>query len=486
MSEGLLSRKVSRGIIWLVGSMVIGRGLYFVSSVIVARLLDPLEFGLMAVAMAMLSLIQGVTLTGFDSALIQKQEKPEEFLNVAWTFELIRHLLLFLILVLAAPLFAFFFNEPRLSSILRVMAFLFIFNGLRNIGIVYFRKNLDFHKQFVMDTAPVIVNILVIVPLAFTLRNVWALVWASLASRMAFCMISYVMHPYRPHLDFEIGKGKELFNFGKWILGTSMITMVREQGVTMFVGRVLGMSNLGFYNRAWTFSSLLFRQMVAIIWKIGYPLYSQLQFDSTSLSWAYIKTLKLLTFFGMPIAGCLFILSRDFTHLFLTDKWLPIVPLLQILCLQSIVVLIITPAGILFQASGRPSITTKASAFGLIILAILVYPLSARWGMAGTAFSFFLSFLLPSPIVLNASFKMADQSLLSFIKSVLFPLINTAFTAYAVFMVKIRAFSYVGTGSFFGLIFLGIIVYLTIAYFLDRFLGYGVYRLIRERLGALA
>ena len=485
MSEASLSHKVSKGVVWVTAAMISARALRFVSAVILARLLAPSDFGLMAIAMAVVSLTQGITVTGFGSALIQKQEKTEEFLNVAWTFELVRCSVLFLILFLAAPLLASFFNEPRATLILQVIAFSLVFQGLRNVGVVYFRKNLDFHKQFVLEIIPLIANILVVVPLAFILRNVWALVWANLTSSIATCVISYVMHPYRPRLKFEVKKAKELFDFGKWVLGISIIAIIREQGVTMFVGKFFGMSILGFYNRAGVFSTMLFREISAIAWKVGYPLYSQLQLDLARFRRAYIKTLQLLTFLSIPMAGGLFALSKDFTHLFLTDKWLPIVPLIQILCIQSIIASVSTSSSILFQSLGRPSINTKISACGLIILAILIYPLSSRWGVVGTVLSLFLSTLLTSPIIWYAAIKIIKCSFLEFVKPVLFSLINTAVMVSTIFVIKKYIFLRVNIASFFGLIFVGVIIYLAVACLLDKYLNYGIYSLIRERIAVL-
>ena len=483
--DSSLSRKVTKGALWVTAASICARGLNVVSAIILARLLAPEDFGLMAIAMAIIAFSQGTTQTGFESALIQKQDRPEDFLNTAWTFELARYLILFLIIFFAAPLFASFFKEPRAVAILRVISLSLVFQGLRNIGVVYFRKNLDFHKQFVLEIVPLIAYICVVIPLAFSLRNVWALVWGSLTTGLATCFISYVMHPYRPRLDFSIKRAGNLFNFGKWILGSSIIVMTREQGMTMFVGKFLGIPILGFYERATVFSTRLFQQVSGIVWKVGYPAYSQLQFDPVRFKNAYLKTLQLLTFIGIPMAGGLFVLSRDFVHLLLTDKWIFIVPLMQILCLQVILNFINTPAGIAFQASGRPSIGTKISALGVIILAIIVYPLTARWGATGAVTSLFLSVLLPSPIIWYAAMKIAKCSFWEFFKPVMFAMINAGIMMVAIFAIKNFLFVQIGFVQFFSLIVGGVAIYFMVAYFYDKFFDYGIYKLIHERVKAL-
>jgi O-antigen/teichoic acid export membrane protein len=483
--DGDLSRKVTKGALWVTVSGICGRGLGIISSIILARLLLPSDYGLLAIATAIVSIMQGLTTTGFGSALIQKQEKPEEFLNIAWTFELVKYFILFLILFFLAPLFAIFFKEPAAIAILRVISFSLIFQGLMNIGIIYFRKKLDFKRQFIFNIVPQIIYIVVVIPLAFILRNVWALVWASVIGGLVGCVISYIMHPYRPHLDFNINKAKELFNFGKWILGSSIIVIIRNQGITMFVGKFLGIPMLGFFNRAEAFSTGLFQQLMVIIWQVGYPAYSQLQKVTVRLKRAYLLTLKLLTFFGLPMAGGLLIISWDFTHLFLTDKWIAIVPVIQVLCLSAMIEFITTPAGIMFQAVGRPSIGTKIEAVGVIILAITIYPLSLKWGITGTAISFLLSILIALPVHCYMAIKISKCSVVEFIRPILLAMINTGIMMSGIFGVKNYLFIKVGFVQFFSLIISGAVIYFIIAYFFDKFFDYGIYKLIKDRIMAL-
>ncbi|GAH79605.1 unnamed protein product, partial [marine sediment metagenome] len=158
-SDDNLSQKVSRGALWVTVGTICSRGLGLISSIILARLLLPSDYGIMAIAMATIAIAESLTQTGFGSALIQKQKRPEEFLNTAWTFELVKYLSLFLILFILAPIFAHFFNEPAASAVLRVISFGLIFRGLKNIGVVYFRKKLDFKKQFIFITIPLTIYV---------------------------------------------------------------------------------------------------------------------------------------------------------------------------------------------------------------------------------------------------------------------------------------------------------------------------------------
>ena len=468
-TEELLSHKVSKGIVWVTVTDICVKIINFISTIILARLLAPSEFGLMAAAMAVISFSQGTTSTGFESAIIQKQDKPERFLNVAWTFELLRCSFLFLIIYFAAPFLSIFFAEPKMVDLLRIISVLFILQGTRNIGVVYFKKNLDFAKQFYYDLIPLIVNVLTVTTLALILRDVWALVWASIASSFCTNIMSYLMHPYRPRVDLDMKKAKELFSFGKWILVSSILVMIRDQGVTMFAGKVFNMSVLGYYNRAGVYSSLIFQQIAEIAWKIGYPAFSQLQHNSQKLNVAFIGTLQILTFIGLPVAGGLYILSNSFVILFLTEIWAPMIPLIKILSLQAAILFINTPASILFQACGRPSISVKISFISIIIFVLTIYPLSMKWGISGTLFSMLLSSLLVTPAIWFMARSLTGLTVIELMKPIIISLINTTLMVYIVLLFQGFIFVEVNFSNFFSLVCIGFISYFAFAVFLINF-----------------
>jgi len=483
-NDGSLSQKISRGIAWVTMAAFVTRATAFITAIVLARLLSPADFGLMAVAMTIISFSQGTTWPGFESALIQKQDKPEEFLNAAWSIELFRCIILAVILFLLAPLLASFFADQRITPILRMLSLSILIGGFRNNGVVFFRKNLQLDKQSILEVVPLLANILIVVPLAFFMRSVWALVWATLAMNIVGCIMTYIMHPYRPRLEWNPEKIKDLFKFSKWILGQSIIATVLDQAVAMFIGKLHGISNLGFYNRAVAFSSSIFVQMEVMVWKIGYPLFSNLQSTEDRLKKAYLQTSYLLNFIGIPMAGGLFVMSGDFVHLFLTDKWLPIVPLMQILLLQSVVSLLVSPSAHIFQAVGKPGIGTKITSLTVILMVVMIYPLSRKWGLQGTVAVIFLSQVIVAPLTLYMGRRISKCTWMELLKPILFSVISTGFMMVAMMTAKFHLVFKSDFYCFIGLIFIGIIVYGCITYTLDKLFQLGVYSMVRERIMA--
>jgi len=176
MSSDKLSDKVIKGSFWIAFSSIVGRSLNIISSVLLTRWLLPSDFGIMALIMSIVSFTQMSTTTGFGSALIQKQNSSKNDFDVAWTFELIKFIILFISLYLLSPFLMKFFNSTSNKNLLQVMSVTFLFFGLRNIGIVYFRKELAFQKLFIFENIPLLLKVIVTLTFAYHSANVWALI----------------------------------------------------------------------------------------------------------------------------------------------------------------------------------------------------------------------------------------------------------------------------------------------------------------------
>ena len=464
----MVPRKIARGVLWATVTSISAKVATLVSAVILARLLEPADFGLLALGTALITISQYATQTGFESAIIQRQDKPEEFLNAAWTFELLRCAILFVVVFAVAPLLGSMFEEPRAVAVVRAVGVTILLQGLRNIGAVYFRKHFDFHKQFGLEVAPLVLYAPLVIVLALYLRNVWALVWANLAASLLACILTYAMHEYRPRFDFSLKKAASLFQFGKWVLGNSILVMARDQGTTLFVGKLLGIPALGFLNRADAFSTSIFQQLYDIAWKVGYPAYAHMQASPQKFKAAYLKTLHLLTLIGLPMAVGALVLSDDFVRLILTDKWSPIVPLMELLCLQAVVYLINTPGLIAFQASGNPAFVTKMSLFGILVLAAIIYPLSARYGVTGVVAALGISALAPAPLIWGASMRLVGCSFMEWLKPIGCSAISTGAMVIAMVLIRTYVLAEVDIVGFVALIAVGAVVYTGATLLIDR------------------
>jgi lipopolysaccharide exporter len=245
--ETSLTRKVIHGGLWIISLRVVNRILGFVRRIVLARLLAPQDFGLFGIALLVISTLETFSQTGIQETLIRSEKKIATLLDTAWTVSICRGVLIFLVLWVTAPWVAEFFHSSQAVAIIRVVGLQPLILGFTNIGTVYFQKELSFNKQFAYELSISLTHLTIALILAFVLRNVWALVYGGLAAGLVRTILSYRVHPYRPRWQLAPEQIKEFFNFGKWVLLSSILVFLNSQGDDVFVGKLLGVSALGMY-----------------------------------------------------------------------------------------------------------------------------------------------------------------------------------------------------------------------------------------------
>ncbi len=430
-----------------------------IRTVVLARLLAPGDFGLFGIAMLALSSLESFSRTGFDQALVQSKEETESYLNTAWTVQVTRGSLLGGILVGGAPLVGAFFGEPRATLIVRVLGAAELLKSLRNIGVIYFRKELEFHKQFLYQFAGTFSDIAVALPFAFVFRSVWALILGLLARNLVKTILSYRIHGYRPRFEFDRDKAIELVNFGRWVLGSSVVVFLATQGDDIFLARVLGTTALGIYQLAYRVSNTPATEITHVIGQVTFPAYSKLQDDLNGLTKAFSRTLNAVISLTLPMTVGIFVLGPDFVRIFLGEKWVPMILPLKILVFAGFVRAVAATGGPLFRAVGEPKIDFKMNLVRVALIAATIYPLTIYWGIAGASISVLLGISGTLPIWWSRSSGATRLSAKSVLKAV-----TPAFLGSALMGGSLAVLSWlIGSGliQFFSLILIGAAVYLT-------------------------
>lgn len=479
-----LSQRATLGGLWVLALQIVQRVFGLVRTVILARLLAPSDFGLMGTALLMISVLETFSQTGFEAALIQKKDDIQKYLDVAWTFLVVRGIVLAGLAFLLAPLTALIFKVPEVTNVVRVIALTPLLSGLVNIGVVYWRRELDFGKRFLFESSKVLAEVLVSVVMAFTLRSVWALVVGLLAGNCVQLLMSYRIHSYRPKISLDRGKLADLLGFGRWVFGSSIGLFLLNQGDDVFVGSYLGATALGLYQMAYQVSNLPATQVTHIIGSVTFPAYARLQDDIPRLRTAFLKVLQLTAFVSIPLAIGLIILAPDLVFVVLGDEWMAMVPSMQVLAFWGLTRSLIVTAGPVYQAVGRPDIDAKVAAVKVFVQFILIYPLSVKWGILGTALAVAIPNVLLSPLAYWLVIRILDCQLVDLLKVIIVPFLG----ATVMIAVILGCRGLVGTERVIGLgitVLLGGVTYLSTMYFLDRPLHYGLYKNLGERLRVL-
>jgi len=237
--------------------------------------------------------------------------------------------------------------------------------------------------------------------------------------------VSYIIHPYRPHLSFDFGKAKELFGFGKWILGSSVIVFFATQGDDAFLGKVLGVTALGFYQMAFRIGNMPSSELTGMISRVSFPAYSKLQTTPQQLREAYLRIISFSTFLSIPLGGGIVILAPQFTQIFLGEKWLPIVVPLQILAISAMFRSISGTGGAMFNAIGKPMLDFKMNIARLVVIMLSIYPLTIMWKIPGTSLSVLLGIVAASFIWLDASIRETKTNGRDYLAAILPSVIGT-------------------------------------------------------------
>lgn len=433
-----LSKKVVSGGFWVISLRVINRGLGFIRTIILARFLSPEDFGTFGVAMLGLSTLEAFSQTGFQEALIQKKENIESYLDTAWTVSVLRGIALFLILFLSAPFISSFFNAAKATLVIKVMAITALLLGFQNVGVVLFRKQLEFNKQFVYEFSGTSVDLILAISLALILKNFWALVWGNLAANFVRLIISYIIHPYKPRMRLEIDKFRDLFNFGKWVMASGIIVFLITQGDNIFVGKMIGITALGLYQMAYLISNLPATEISQLVAQITFPAFSKLQNSMDRLRDAYLDVLQLSAFLVFPVAGGIVALGTEFTEICLGGSWVPIVSAMKVLAFAGLIRSISATTGPLFQGAGRPEIVTKWQPVRLIVLIVLIYPLTLKWWLLGTSLAVVLSNLVSAIGFSFKAIKLIKCQSWMFIARLLYPLVNTLIAVSVIYIIKMN------------------------------------------------
>ncbi|MCQ8103098.1 lipopolysaccharide biosynthesis protein [Methylomonas sp. SURF-2] len=408
-----ITNKMAKGAAWMVAFKMIERSIGLLSTIILARLLEPDDFGLVAMATAFLGLLLLLTSFSFDVALIQKQEPDRALYDTAWTFNVIFGALLAIILAVAAGPLVGFYNEPRLEDILYILAFGTFLGGFGNIGPVAFRKDLQFHKEFYFLLGKKISGFIVCMILAFSMRNYWALVFGTFASTIAELALSYAVHSYRPR--FCLKGRKELFGYSMWLFINNTIFFTYHRMADFIISKTLGSHTLGVYTVAYELSNLPTTELVAPINRAVFPGYSKLANNPDDIRHGFLSVLGMIALCAIPAGLGIALVADVLVPVVLGNKWLESVPLIQMLAMSGVFVALQTNTGSLYMAIGKPSYLTMISLFHVFVVFIpLFLYLMELNGVFGVTQAYLFSNIIIWPInffVVSSVIKLKWRSI---------------------------------------------------------------------------
>lgn len=387
---------MASGAMWMALLRVSVRMLSLVSTVILARLLVPADFGLVAMATSIVAFLELATAFNFDIPLIQNRDADRRHFDTAWTLNLLFYSLLTLLLVALAGPAAAFYQESRLTDVIFVLAAGFFARGFENIGIVHFRRDMDFRRDFILMFSKKLIGFLVAIPLAFWLRSYWALVLGIVVSNVLGVAMTYAVHPFRPR--FALSQAAEMLGFSKWLILNNAFSFLRVRSPDFIIGRISGSAALGLFNVAYDISTLPTTELVSPINRAVFPGYAKLANDLGLLRKSYLDVLGIVALLAFPASLGISAIADQIVALVLGERWMDAAPLIAVLALFGGVNAIQTNAGSVFNARGKPYLISVVATVNIVLLLALSLPLALAHGPMGVAVAYLCTFSLIAPV----------------------------------------------------------------------------------------
>ncbi|MBF0595841.1 MAG: MOP flippase family protein, partial [Candidatus Omnitrophica bacterium] len=379
-----LKQRAVNGLFWSFLSQGGKQAGQFIVVAVLVRLLDPAEFGLLAMAAVFTEFANVFVEMGVGSALIQKQDATSEHYNSAFWLNLILGIGMMAALVLVAPLIAMFYEQPKLKLILIVLAFNFVLTPFSVVQQALLMKEMEFRKLAVRDIAVVFVSGILGIVLAIRGWGVWALVVQAFAATITDVLILWMFSSWRPRRAFSCSCLKEIFPFGANLTGFNILNYFARNMDKLLIGRFLGPQALGFYSLA--YRMVLF-PLQNISWSIGrvmFPAFSKIQQDIDKVRIVYLKMIGKIAFVTFPLMAVIFVCAPEIVTIFFGDRWTGIVILLRIFSFCGMVQSIGTTIGNILLSQGRADWQFRMQMVGTLIV-FLSIAAGMRWGVTGVA-----------------------------------------------------------------------------------------------------
>ncbi len=380
-----VGRRVAKGAGWTVFMRFSVRAIGLVSTLILARLLVPGDFGLVALATMLAGILSMVSGFNFSVFLIREPNLDRSHYDTAWTLAVLRGLIISILLAVGASFTADFFDEPRLRNIIYALSAATAVGCFANVGIIDFQKSMNFRKDFQFFVSARIVSFLVTVSLAIILRNYWALVCGILSGRLVRFLLSYWMHPFRPRPS--LARAGEILHFSKWMLANNILGVANNRSDTFVIGKFLDAATLGLYSVAHEIATLASAEILAPIHRALLPGLSTLTGDPRAMRRAFINSQAVIILIAMPATAGIALVADPLVWVALGEKWTAAIPLIQILAIVGVMRVCSASTSSFILATGRPQLLTIMAGSGAVISILSLLWATANWGVIGAAWA---------------------------------------------------------------------------------------------------
>ncbi len=477
-----LETKTVSSIGWSAASQIARLLMQILISAILARLLTPNDFGLIAMIIVFSSFVAIFSDFGLSSAIVQRKEIPDGALSSIFWIGVGLGALLTTTLAVSAPLIAAFYSEPRLTPLVVFISTTFFIASFSYVPSALLTKNMNFKAIAIIGICAIGIAGPISVFLAFSGYGVWSLAWNTVLSTAITVVFTWIYCRWVPHFSLRLQQVKELLGFGMNLTGNSFVGYFQRNLDNLLIGRFLGPTPLGFYNLAYNLLLFPLGNISDVVGRVMFPALSIIQHDKQKVREAYVAANRYIAVVSFPLMTWLLVTAPELIRVVYGPKWVTAILLVQILALASMEQSIGANVGWIFLSQGRTDVLFKLSIFTTIVVAI-AFAVGLRWGVEGVAIAYTIaSYLLAYPVFAIA-FRLVDLKVRYFIAKLWPIILATLALGIIAFLIRI---SLLGLGITHDLTIVVIVtaasllIYSFLVFILDRELFTETVRLLRQ------
>jgi len=431
-----LKSRVINSTAWFATTRLWMQALSWGVTLILARLLTPGDYGLYAMALAFITLLDLLREFGLGSAIIQRQDLDRRQINAIFWIVAGTSVVLVGLSFLGAPLASRYYGEPRLVWLVRILGVMFLLNSFGTVPYSLLTKEIDFRKRSLAEASGVVASVGTSLSLAYLGYGVWALVIGNLVKIAVQNVFLSVFCRWLPGVEVSFVDIRNILTFGMRVAGSNAIGKLSAVANPMIIGRFLGGPDLGLYTMADSLGTNPFHKLsTQVINQLSFPVFSKLQREDDQLRLYFLKITKYLAVISLPMQVGMALVSRELVSVFLSDKWLPTVGLVQAFSISGIFYVLALPASPLLTARGRTDITFRLSVFGAILTTVAIL-IGARFGLLGVAIAWVIAFPLTRMLLLAYCLREVGLSLKKYFGTISTAVLATGLMAVTVILVR--------------------------------------------------
>ncbi len=369
-----IKTKTLSGLFWSFFERIGAHLVSFIVSIVLARLLMPEEYGIIAIVLVFINICNVFINNSFSQALVQKKDSDDTDFSSVFYFNVVFSIVLYAVLYLCSPFIAHFYEMEILTPVIRVLGIGLLFSSANSVQKAKVSRDMQFKKFFFSNLGGTLLSAIIGIVMAYLGFGVWALVAQNLSNTIINTFILFVTIKWRPKLLFSLSKLRVLFNYGWKILVAGLINVLYEDFRSLYVGKLYSADELAYYTRGKQFPHLIVDNVNSSITSVLFPVISKSQGDIAKVKLLTRRAIKTSAYILTPLMFGLAAVAEPLVILLLTEKWLPCVPFLQILCINNALMPLQTANLQAINALGRSDIALRLEivkkSFGFIMVIV--------------------------------------------------------------------------------------------------------------------